>query len=73
LKNVDTLKSFFEKSWNVDFFGYGIDYPGGQVTDREKAAYIKMAVFLIGDYIDIYDEKIDKASLRKKDYDAPKD
>ena len=58
LKNFDTLKSFFEETWNVDFFGNKIDYPGGEVTVREKAAYIKMAVFTVGHYFAGYEEKI---------------
>ena len=58
LKNFDTLKFFFEEIWNVDFFGYEIDYSGGQITDREKAAYIKMIIFTLGYSFDGYDEKI---------------
>ena len=34
LKNFGTLKFFFEEIWNVDFFGYEIDYPDDEVTDR---------------------------------------
>jgi len=67
------LKFFFEETWNVDFFDCQIDYPGGQVTDREKAAYIKMGVFLIEHYIDGYDEQIEKASIKSEDYDLPLD
>ena len=63
MKNFDTLKYFFEKIWNVDFFEYEIYYHG-EVTDREKAAYTKMAVFFLGRFIDCYDEKILNASLK---------
>ena len=66
MKNFDTLKFFFEEIWNVDFFGYEIDYPGGQITDREKAAYIKMIVFTLGYSFDGYDEKIYKKLHCKK-------
>jgi len=52
------LKVFFEETWNVDFFGNKIDYPDSEVTDREKAACIKMSVFTLGHYFAGYDEKI---------------
>jgi len=58
LKNFDALKSFFEQTWNLEFLNYKIDYSDHQVTDREKAADIKIRIFAGGHYIDCYDEKI---------------
>jgi len=58
LKNLDTLKFFFEKIWNVDYFDDESSYQGSQGTDREKMAYTKLAVFALGNHIDLYDEKI---------------
>ena len=63
MKNFDRLKDFFEKTWDVDFLGYKIDYPGDDVTEREKAAYLKIAVFSYGHYFDVDDEKIKKTSF----------
>ena len=59
--NFEQLKSFFEDCWDADSFRYKIVDPDGQLTDRESMAYIKMALFLGGYYIDAYDEKIEKA------------
>jgi len=65
------LKFFFEETWDVDFLKPQILVPDNQITDREKAAYKKMCFFVNRHYINDYDEKIQKASL-KEVFDLPR-
>jgi len=55
------LKFFFEEEWNHDFFEYGIYDPDGDLTKKQKLAYIKMSYFIADYYIDYNDEQIEKA------------
>jgi len=58
------LKLFFEEEWNPKFFEYEIVDPDGDLTERQKLAYIKMNYFVGGYYIDDYDEQIEKAKFK---------
>ena len=62
-KNYDTLKFFFEETWDVEFLKSPILVPDNQITDREKVAYKKMCFFVNRHYINDYEEQIQKASL----------
>jgi len=65
------LKLFFEEEWNPDFFEFEIVDPDGELTEREKLAYIKMNYFVGGYYIDDYDEIIEKAYFKEAVFNVP--
>jgi len=57
MTNLDSLKEYFEKDWDIDISSFskytGLEEDG---NEEEKKARVKTFDFELGGYIDFYDE-----------------